>query len=307
MRALVTGINGFAGGHLANFLIKKNFKVFGVDRIETKIRGIIFFKIDITNKGEVSNLIKDSNPDLIFHLAAVSSVKACKENPQSTKNVNIIGTENLLSACIKNNINPKILIPSSAHVYGIPEYTPIDEMHPVNPINEYAKSKFEQENVSLKFFKEHNLNVIISRSFNHIGPNQPTGFVCSDFAKQIAEIEKELIKPEIHVGDLSPIRDFSDVRDIIRAYLLLLEKGKSGEKYNVGSGIGYTIKEILTKLIEKSISKINIIEDKSLFRKSEIPTLIANNKKFVDITNWKPEFSIDQSLKDILDYWRKQV
>lgn len=307
MKALVTGVNGFVGGHLSNFLIKEGFEVFGADRIDTKITGLTFFKVDITNKREVFNLIKESNPDLIFHLAAISSVKACIENPQLTKNVNITGTENLLLSCIENNINPKVLIPSSAHVYGIPKYTPIDETHPVNPVNEYGKSKLEQEKASLKLFKEYNLNIIISRSFNHIGTNQPTGFVCSDFAKQVAEIEKGLIKPEIHVGNLSPIRDFSDVRDIIRAYLLLLEKGKPGEIYNIGSGVGYTIKEVLDKLIAKLTSKINIIEDKSLFRKSEIPTLIANNKKFVDLTGWKPTFTLDKSLTDILNYWRSII
>lgn len=308
MRALITGVNGFVGGHLSNLLLNKAFEVFGTDRAaDTQVKGITYFKADITDKEAVSSIIKESKPDFIFHLAAISAVQVCRENPKLTKEVNIGGTENIMSACVENNINPRILITSSAHVYGIPKYTPIDESHPVNPVNEYGKSKLEQENISLKFFKEHKLNAIISRSFNHIGPNQATGFVCSDFAKQIAEIEKGLIKTEIHVGNLSSRRDFTDVRDMVKAYFLLVEKGKPGGIYNIGSGIDYSIKEILDKLITKSKSKINIIDDKSLLRKSDIPLLVANNKKFVALTGWKPETSIGQSLNDVLNYWRSIV
>jgi GDP-4-dehydro-6-deoxy-D-mannose reductase len=309
MNSLITGINGFVGQHLSELLLKKGFNVFGADIIESKKQNpkINFIKTDITNKKQVSDMIKKSKPDYIFHLAAVSSVKTCKDNPELTQKVNLGGTENIMSACVDNNLNPKILITSSAHVYGIPKYLPIDESHPVNPVNEYGKSKLEQENTSLSFFNKNKLSVIISRSFNHIGPNQATGFVCSDFAKQIAEIEKGTTKPEIHVGDISSKRDFTDVRDIVKAYLLLIEKGKAGEIYNIGSGKGYTIKEILDRLIAKSKSKISIIADKSLFRKSDIPALIANNKKFVDLTGWKPEITLDKSLTDILNYWKSII
>lgn len=308
MRALITGINGFVGGHLSKILLNKGFEVFGTDiKNSCNIQGITYCSVDISDKEEVFNLIGKCRPDRIFHLAAVSSVQTCKDNPELTEKVNIGGTENIMSACIENNINPKILIASSGHVYGIPKNIPIDESHPVNPVNEYGKSKLEQENVALNFFRDYNLNIIISRSFNHIGPNQTTGFVCSDFAKQIVEIEKGIKKPEINVGDLSTERDFTDVRDIVKAYLLLLEKGKSGEIYNIGSGKGYTIKEILNKLVEKSKEKIEVIEDKALFRVSEIPTLVANNNKFIELTGWKPEIDIDTSLTDILNYWRTIV
>ncbi len=307
MKALITGANGFVGKHLSDLLQKKGFVVFAADLNKTKNNRINFIKIDITNKKQVSDLIKKVKPDYIFHLAAISSVKTCKDNPKLTQKINIGGTKNIMLACIENKINPKILITSYAYIYGIPKYLPIDESHPVNPINKYGKSKLEQENISLKFFKQDKLNVIISRSFNHIGPNQAVGFVCSDFAKQIAEIEKGLTKPKIHVGNLNSKRDFTDVRDMVRAYLLLIERGKSGEIYNLGSGKCYIIKEILKKLIAKSKSKIKIIEDKSLFRKFDIPALIVNNKKFVDITGWKSKINLDKSLIDILDYWRGVV
>lgn len=307
MKALITGINGFVGRHLSNLLLKKDFEVFGVDKSKNNaLKGVKYFKVDITVKEAIGGIIKELEPSLIFHLAAISSVQICTENPQLTKKVNVVGTSNLLSACVEQKINPKILITSSAQVYGIPKYLPIDESHPVNPINEYGKSKLEQENIALSFFKRYNLSLIISRSFNHIGPNQRTGFVCSDFAKQIAEIEKGIIKPEIGVGDINTKRDFTDVRDIVSAYLLLV-KGSPGEVYNIGSGIGYDIKDILTKLLAKSKVDIKIVEDKSLLRKSDIPTLIANNQKFVNLTKWKPTFSVDESLEDILNYWRNIV
>lgn len=306
MRALITGFNGFVGGYLSNLLLDKGFEVFGADRASgNSTERARLFKVDITNKKDASNLIKESKPDYIFHLAAITSVGACEENPSLAREVNVGGTENLLFTCVKHGINPRILITSSAHVYGIPKHLPIDEKHPVNPVNAYGKSKLEQENISLEYFRKHRLNVLISRSFNHIGPAQKTDFVCADFAKQIAEIEKGLKKPEISVGDLSPVRDFTDVRDIVRAYLLLLEKGIPGEIYNIGSGRGYSIKEMLDMLLSKTDKEIKIKGDKARFRKSEIPSLIANNKKFSSLTGWKPKFSIEESLSGILDYWRR--
>jgi len=307
MKALITGINGFVGGHLSALLLKNGFEVSGADTEKnSKVQGVTYFQADIVAK-DIVYIIKKSKPDLIFHLAAISAVKICKENPRLTKKVNVDGTTNLLSACVENKINPKILVTSSAHVYGIPKCLPIDEDHPLNPINEYGRSKLEQENVALHFFREHKLNIIISRSFNHIGPNQSTGFVCSDFAKQVAEIEKDVVKPEIHVGNLNTKRDFTDVRDIVRAYILLLENGTPGEIYNIGTGNGYSIKEILNILFAKSNVDIKVVEDKLLVREQDIPTLIANNKKFVSLTKWTPKFSIDQSLTDILNYWRTLV
>ena len=308
MKALITGVNGFVGGHLSTLLLNKGFEVFGTDRFgDSNVSNVKVFSVDITDVAGMDSLLKNVRPDFIFHLAAISSVQVCRANPELTRKVNIEGTENLMRACLKNKINPKILIVSSAQVYGIPKHVPIDESHPTNPVNEYGESKLEQEKVSLRFFKEHKLNVIISRSFNHIGPNQGAGFVCSDFAKQIVEVEKGLRKPIIRVGNVDSKRDFTDVRDIVKAYLLLLEKGVAGEVYNLGSGNGYSIKEILDKLIAQSNIKPEIIEDKSLFRKSEILTLIADNRKFVKLTGWSQKIDIEMSLRDILHYWRNKL
>jgi len=308
MKALITGVNGFVGQHLSEFLLGKGYQVYGIDMQDNNDnKKVKYIKCDITNFRSVNAAIKNSKPDLIFHLAAVSSPQSCENNPELTKKVNINGTENILLSCFVNKINPKVLITSSAQVYGAPVYTPIDEKHQIKPINKYGESKLEQEKAALKFFREKKIAVIISRSFNHIGPGQLTGFVCSDFAKQIAEIEKGVAKSEIHTGDLSKKRDFTDVRDIVKAYLLLLQKGVPGEIYNIGSGKAYEMKFILEKLVSYSKIKIKIIEDKNKFGKGDIPVLQANNRKFVNLTGWKPEIKIEDTLKDILNFWRKQV
>lgn len=308
MRVLITGVGGFVGGHLSNLLLKEGYQVFGLEKNCTlKKSGVTIFEADITDKKSLSEVIKKVEPNLIFHLAAISAVQICKNNHELTKNVNVEGTKNLMLTCVENKINPRILITSSAHVYGLPSYLPLDENHPTKPVNEYGLSKLEQEKISQFFFKEFKLNIIIARSFNHIGPNQNIGFVCSDLAKQIVMVEKRLVKPEIRVGDLNSKRDFTDVRDIVKAYVYLINQGEPGQIYNIGSGFSYSIKKILEKLIYLTKTHIKVIEDKSLFRSNEIPDLTANNKKFVNLTGWQPSFNINQSLKDILDYWRSKV
>lgn len=308
MKVLITGINGFVGQHLAKFLLSKNIEVYGIGiNKSTKLKNIKYIKADVTKKDELLNILKVSKPDMIFHLAAVSSIRLCENNPKLTKKVNEWGTRNLLSACVDLNLKPKILITSSAQVYGISKKRALNEEDIVNPSNEYAISKLKQEKISLSFFKKYNLPIFISRSFNHIGPNQPSGFVCSDFAKQIVEIEKGIKEPEFLVGNLRSKRDFMDVRDIVKAYSLLLEKGKPGEIYNIGSRKVYSIKEILNKLLKKSNVKVKIKKDDTLFRKLEVSILKADNSKFVNITSWKPKINIDKSLQDILDYWRNQI
>ena len=306
MRFLITGISGFVGVYLARFLISKGYVVYGFARDEIKIEGAKTFVVDITNEEEINEVISEVKPDIIFHLAAVASVKECQNNPQLAKEVNVIGTENLLSVCLKNNIKPVTVVTSTAHVYGIPKYVPLDENHPVNPLSEYAKSKYQQERIALDFFKKHDFPIIITRGFNQIGPEQRIGFVCSDFAEQIAKIEVKLQKPDIVVGDLSPIRDFSDIRDIIELYYLLAKKGVPGDIYNVGSGVGYPMREILNKMLLKTNQDINIIEKEDLFRKSEMPVLLADVTKVRKDIKWSYKIKIDQSIEDILEFWKNK-
>lgn len=309
MKVLVTGINGFVGKHLTDLLLSKGCKVYGLD-ISDNFEGdsiVKYFKIDILNFDKFKDIVAEIKPEMIFHLAGFSSVKKSFEQPDLCKRINVNGTKNLLDAVIKSNIDPKILIISSAEVYGIPSFLPIKETDKLNPISPYGESKKEQEDLCLDYYNRYNLNIIISRSFLHIGPGQLPIFVVSNFAKQIVEIEKGYKSPVINVGNLEVKRDFTDVRDIVEAYYLAIEKCESGETYNICSKKDYSIQWILDKLLSFSKINIKIEQDPSKLRPIDIPRLLGDNSKFKNQTGWKSRLSIEKSLKDILYYWRNNL
>ncbi len=303
MNSLVTGIGGFVGCYLADYLIQKGHKVSGIERRpKAKVEGAAVFSCDVLDREKVFSIVKNSNPDLIFHLAATSSVEQSMKDEKLAEMINVEGTRNLLDSAVKHAPDAFVLVVSTAHVYGIPKSTPISESHPLNPVSAYGWTRVEQEKLAAEFFKKHKLRTVVSRSFNHTGPRQPVGFICSDFAKQIAAIEKGA-KPEMKVGNLSAKRDFTDVRDVVKAYLLALQKCKPGEIYNVCSGNSYSAREILDTLLSMTKSRIKVIEDKSA-KKGDIPTLAGDNSKFRKATGWKPEIPFEKTLSDVLDYWR---
>ena len=195
---------------------------------------------------------------------------------------------------------------STADIYGRPKKLPMDEEHTVNLTSPYSKSKYEAEKLCLNYHKNHNLNVVISRSFNHIGPKQSIGFVTSDFAKQIADIEKGDTKQVIRVGNLDAERDFTDVRDMAKAYVKLIEKGKPAEVYNICSGKAVKINDLLNMMLKQSSKNIKVKIDKDKFRPVEVPVLYGSYEKFNALTAWKPTIQLEQTLKDILNYWRKK-
>jgi len=245
MISLITGAGGFVGPYLAEQLSKSNGAVIGLDR--NKIDNDVFSKsfiADITDKNSLKTIFMDVQPDSIFHLAAQSSVRKSFQDPDLTKKVNVEGTRNILETVAELNIQPKILIVSSAEVYGNASIFPITENIELKPISPYGESRAEQERISLELSKQHNLNVVISRSFPHTGPGQSDIFVCSEFAKQLAQIEAGMQDNVIQVGNLEVKRDFTDVRDTCTAYVLLNQKGKNQEIYNVSSGKEYSVKQI---------------------------------------------------------------
>lgn len=305
MKALITGISGFVGSYLSKYLLDKNIEVFGLDKSKSESNNT--YSIDILDKRAVSEVIEKVEPDLIFHLAGFSSVKKSFEQPELCMKVNVDGTKNLLDAVLKAGINPKILIISSSEVYGIPKAIPSKETDNTSPVTPYGKSRLEQEKICINYFKKYKLNIIISRSFTHIGPGQQPIFVVSDFAKQIAEIEKKNNAPIIKVGNFKVKRDFTDVRDIVKAYFLTLQKGKIGEIYNICSGKSFEIQQILDKLLDMSEKNIEVKVDPDKVRKVDIPILIGDNSKFMSHTGWVPEIPIEKTLRDVLDYWRKKV
>ncbi len=268
-KALVTGISGFVGPYLKRELEDNGYEVLGLDR-HGGGQGVLV--CDITDYASVFKAVEMTKPDLVLHLAGFSSVSRSFEEPEMCRRINVTGTKNLLDAISGLGLKPKILVISSADVYGEPEHLPIDEKHPLNPVSPYGKSRAEQEKLALSY----ELPVTISRSFNHTGRDQPDSFVIPSFRKQVEEAEDG---GTIRVGNLDIVRDFSDVRDVVRAYRLLLEKGKAGEIYNVGSGTGHSLRDILDMFIRETKKRLVVKVDDARLRKDDISRQVAGTAK----------------------------
>jgi len=318
-KILITGATGFVGSHLAEYLVGKysNSEFYGtylsdssLKNLETVKNNINLTKLDISNEKEVFELIGKIKPNTIFHLAAMASAADSFSSPAESMINNIQSQINVLEGVKKLNLEDcKILIISSAEIYGdvAKNDLPIDENVSFRPTNPYAVSKLTQDFLGLQYFLSYNLKTIRVRPFNHIGPRQSPGFVVGAFAKKIVEIEKGKRNGVLTVGNLEAKRDFTDVRDMVKAYDLAVSKGAFGEVYNLGSGSSYKISDILNKLLSLSKSEIIIEIDKSLFRPIDNPDLICDGTKFKKLTGWTPEIKIETTLKDTLDYWRNII
>lgn len=310
-KAFVTGINGFAGTHLNNLLVGKGYEVYGtVKPTGEDVSDPNLFSVDIQDFQSLKNAIEQASPDYIFHLAALASPAESFKNPSETITNNISGQLNILEAVKQLQlIETKVLVVSSAEVYGAAEShdLPMDEDTPLRPLSPYAVSKIAQDYLGYQYFKSQNVKAIRVRPFNNIGPNQAPIFVVSSFAKQIAEIEKGIKEPVMKVGNLETRRDFTDVRDVVIAYELLMQRGEIGEVYNIGSGKSHKIQEILDILLSLSNISIIIEKDPELMRPGDIPELLCDYTKIHKTTGWRPEINLETSLKDALDYWRNIV
>lgn len=318
MKVLITGVTGFVGSHLVEFLLKEHpeLEICGIRRWRSRTENIehIYDKIsmeecDIRDLSSVTSIISRVKPDLIFHLAAQSYVPSSWQAPAETLTTNIIGNLNIFEAVRQINLNPRIQIAGSSEEYGLcyPDELPIKETNPLRPLSPYAVSKVGQDMLSYQYYMSYKLNIVRTRGFNHTGPRRGQVFVSSNFAKQLAEIEKGRRSAEIYVGNLDAVRDFTDVRDMVRGYWLALEKGIPGEVYNICSGRGYSIKEILDKLLKIAKVKVKIIQDPGRMRPSDVPVLIGDSTKFVKQTGWQPTIPFEKTLEDILGYWRSRV
>ncbi|MFX1237269.1 MAG: GDP-mannose 4,6-dehydratase [Promethearchaeota archaeon] len=318
MKALITGITGFVGSHLAEYLLEKGDMVFGTfrwrsprDNIE-KIRDkISLVECELLDAISVKNCISTVKPDVIFHLAAQSYVPSSFEQPAATLQTNIIGTLNLLEGVRQCDIDPIIHICSSSEVYGQvkKEEVPIKETNVFRPASPYAVSKVGEDMISLQYFLSYGIKTIRSRMFTHTGPRRGEVFVVSAFAKQVAMIELGLQEPLIKVGNLDSVRTFLDVRDAVKAYYLLVQKCEPGEVYNIGGNITMTVGEMLDLLLEQSTmkNKIKIEVDSRLLRPSDVTLQIPNIEKFIGATGWKAEIPLEVTLRDTLDYWRERL
>lgn len=306
---IITGGTGFVGKHLIAEFQKSAFfsRIILLDRsVENLPEGVEGHAVDITNPETYVDVLRDTNAAWVIHLAAVSSVGFSLQHKDMTRTVNVFATEDLLKQAIAVRADTKFLVISSADIYGNVDPVPLVELplgmaHPTNP---YGESKLEMERIIERDYNEHCIRV---RPFPHIGPGQNTGFVTADFASQIAAIEKGKQSSQILVGNLEARRDFTDVRDVVRAYRLLIEKGVLGEVYHVASGRAHSIQDILDTLLGMSSISIQTTQDPSRMRPSDNPVLVGAIDKITEATGWKPEISLETSLKDILEDWRTRA
>jgi len=315
-KALITGIAGFVGSHLAELLLSKGFEVYGLCRPRTKtdhIAGILdklhLEDADLLDSHSLYATISRIKPDYVFHLAAQSFVPTSWVSPSVTLEVNIVGSANVFEAVRQAKIDPVIQIACSSEEYGLvhPDETPIKETNPLRPQSPYAVSKVAMDYLGYQYFCSYGMKIIRTRGFNHTGPRRGDTFVTSNFAKQIAMIEKGKIDSVIKVGNLDAERDWTDARDMVKAYLLSVEKCDAGDVYNICSGKGVVIRDMLNMLLGMSKVKVEVVQDPARMRPSEVPILIGDNSKFVAKTGWKPEIPFEKTMEDLLNYWRERV
>lgn len=315
-KALITGIAGFVGSHMAELLLEKGFEVYGFTRVRSKMEHIEAIKdkllleeADLLDSHSLYTTIERIKPDYIFHLAAQSFVPTSWVSPAVTLDVNIVGSANLFEAVRRASLNSVIQIACSSEEYGMvyENELPIKESNPLRPLSPYAVSKVAMDYLGYQYHQSYGIKIIRTRGFNHTGPRRGDTFAESNFAKQIAMIEKGKQDPVIHVGNLDARRDYTDVRDMVRGYLLSVDMCEPGEVYNICTGNAEKIGDVLQMLLKMSKVKVEIKEDPARMRPSDVQVLIGDNTKFVQKTGWKPEISFEQTMTDLLNYWREHV
>lgn len=321
-RALITGITGFVGSHLAEYIIREhpNIDLHGICRWRSPRDNIAHLPsnayqlhyADLNDLGSLIRVIKEIAPDVIFHLAAQSYVQTSFSAPSDTLHTNIIGTNNLLEAIRLTETNPIFHCVSSSEVYGqvLPEDVPIKESTPLRPASPYAVSKVGEDMLALQYWLSYGIQTIRSRMFTHGGPRRGEVFFDSSFAKQIVQIELGLKPPVIYVGNLDSVRTIADVRDAVAAYWLLVQYGTIGDVYNIGGTYTTTVKDVLNDLLlfsNLNAHDINIVEAYWLLRPSDVTLQIPDCSKFIKQTGWQPKISYEQSMLDLLNYWRQKL
>lgn len=310
-KGLVIGAAGFVGHYLLDEMHAHGMECYATklphENLEHSCAQV--YNLDILNKEEIISLLFEVRPDYIFHLAAQSSVGVAWKNPSLTVDVNIKGSINVMDAVRELYYKPRVLLIGSGEEYGHirPGETPITEDNLLRPGNIYAATKACQNMIGSIYSKAYNMELMMVRAFNHVGPAQAPMFVVSDFCKQVAEIEKGLREPMMRVGNLAARRDFTDVRDVVRAYVQLIQCGKPGETYNVGSGHARAIQEILDMIISQAKISIKVEVDPNKLRPVDVPIIEADITKLQQLTGWKPEIPLEQTIQETLDYWRVQV
>jgi GDP-4-dehydro-6-deoxy-D-mannose reductase len=317
MRILITGITGFVGSHLAEYALERGAEVFGSIRWRSKMEHmerlsdrVTLIESDLRDLLSVRTVLEQAQPDYIIHLAAQSFVAASWKTPVETFYTNVVSQMNLFEGMRQLGSSARFLVIGSSEEYGLvePHELPIRETTPLRPLSPYAVSKVAQDLMGWQYFKSYAMHIVRARAFNHTGPRRGETFATSNFAKQIAEMEAGLREPVVQVGDLKPTRDFSDVRDIVRGYWLLLERGAPGEVYNLCSGLEWSIERVLNFLIGKSsLPQIEIRQDPARLRPSDVPVLRGSRQKIESALGWRTTIPLEQTLTDLLEYWRHRI
>jgi GDP-4-dehydro-6-deoxy-D-mannose reductase len=315
---LITGITGFAGSHLAEYLLAEQpeVAVYGTHRWRSRMDNIHqlegkvqLVEADLRDLTSVTRALEVSRPDYIFHLAAQSFVPTSWNAPGDTLATNVIGQTNVFEAVRALKLDPAIQIACSSEEYGLvlPDEVPIKESNPLRPLSPYAVSKVAQDYLAYQYFQSYGIRSVRTRGFNHTGPRRGEVFVTSNFARQVARIEAGKIEPVLRVGNLDAVRDFTDVRDMVRAYWLAATRAKPGEVYNIASGSGITIRAMLDMLLAKARIAVKVETDPARLRPSDVEVLIGDYSKFKADTGWEPRIPFERTLSDLLDYWRERV
>ena len=311
MKALVIGGGGFVGPYLVNHLVKDLGYEVTVTKTEKETLNMDNAKVrnlDILDIDQIINLLNEEKADYLFHLAAQSSVAYSWKNPTLTVDVNVKGCINLLEAARAVEKKPRILLIGSGEEYGHikKDECPIIEDNVVRPGNIYAATKACQNMLGKIYSDAYDLDIMMVRAFNHIGPNQTPMFVVADFCKQVADIEKGIQEPVMYVGNLSAKRDFTDVRDVVKAYAKLVKGGKRGETYNVGTGNAVAIEDILNKIVSMSDKNIEVKIDEKKLRPVDVPIIEPDISKIKSEVGWEPQIPLEQTLLETLEHWRNQ-
>jgi GDP-4-dehydro-6-deoxy-D-mannose reductase len=315
LKALITGISGFVGSHLTEYLLETtDWEVAGTvfgpyGNIADLCGQLELYPAELSRLDVVTFILEQAQPDVIFHLAAQPLVSASQRDPWGTLETNIRMQLNILEGVARTRPDCRVLVIGSGEEYGLvsPKDLPITEETPLRPLSAYAISKVAQDLMGLQYHLTHKLHVVRVRPFNHIGPRQRVGFVAPDFASQIAAAELGLQPPTLEVGNLVTRRDFSDVRDVVRAYALLVTHGEPGQVYNIGSGESHAVQEVLDILLAMSQVAIEVQPDPAKMRPSDVPEMICDVSRIRERTGWQTTIPFEQSLRDIMAYWREQI
>jgi GDP-4-dehydro-6-deoxy-D-mannose reductase len=314
VRTLVTGAAGFVGRHLSAHLLESGRELFGLVHPMEGGKGSLgerveVLPVDILDDAALSAAVAEAAPDEIYHLAAFSNPEGSLREARHTLETNILGAHHLLAAAESLGTNPKVLLVGSAQQYGRvpPEAQPIAEDREQAPLTPYAVSKSAQEILGLSLFRSRALPVSCTRSFNHTGPGQSDSYVCSSLARQVVEVEKGAREAVIRVGNLEARRDFTDVRDVVAAYRAILERGPAGRVYNVCRGEAVSIRDVLDELVELAETKVELVVDPERYHAADASLVLGDASRLIQETGWSPRYTLRDTLRDLLDDWRKRI